>query len=853
MRISILRTTTAGAALLATTPLWAQTAAPATTAPQADATAVAAQPGPSTAAEDAQLGNIVVSARRRNESLQNVPIAVTAFSSERIDRDGIENIQDIAKLTPSLVFDKGFSPQDNRPSIRGLPATSGRPPVGILIDGIDTTTESIATAGGGNLMDLRLVDFDRIEVVEGPQSALYGRSAFNGAINYVTKEPGSHFGGYIGGEVGLYGRGEVRGAVDLPASDTLSFRVNGVYSTYNGYYTNTVTGNKLGGYETYGGAVAAKWTPSSDVKVLARVSYANDHEEQQATKYYGLLTGLATPLAIPANAIGKIVGGVPLPASITAYRPGYIENVASAPIALSADPKDPTGTSDYPGAHTYNIISSLRAEANLGFATLSSWTGYVHSTGSTIADVDYYGTPYTQVSLPAPGGLGEFSGTKLGNGFWQFDIHTKLQQFSQEVRLGHLDGSSRFRWAVGGLYWYEKVAQVDRRFISYGLGQAASTSLDVTLQGGRSTVSADQGRITNHVSGYALAEYDLTPKLTISAEGRIAQEKLDYDFGPSVSIRSGTNLATGPAPFYLVGSSAKASSTTTYFTPRGIISYHPTKNLLFYLSAARGIKPGGFTQVGSADPDLGKYKPERLSNYEIGAKTTLLDHRLLLNVAAFHIDYTDKQASTLIAVPLSVNPQGALSVTTNAGKAKVDGQEVNLSAILTPELVLSAGYTHLNARYTNFVYNSTAALTIARAGNCTLVTVGGTQTCSINQNGNEMEYAPRHSAQGTLTYTRPITEDMKAFLEGSALYRSKRYLDASNQWLFHAYTTFDLKIGLQTPKWSLTAYVDNVTDNRTVKSAQNLIDVASGVQGQLDMVAYMADPRTAGVRFKINF
>ena len=135
-----------------------------------------------TAVAQAQLEEITVTARKRAESLQEVPVSVTAFTAEAIQSKGIRNVADVVKYTTGLSFDKGFAPQDTRPNIRGLPTTRGRPPVGVLLDGIDISSESIATAGGSSLMNLKLVDVERIEVVKGPQSALYGRVAFGGAM-----------------------------------------------------------------------------------------------------------------------------------------------------------------------------------------------------------------------------------------------------------------------------------------------------------------------------------------------------------------------------------------------------------------------------------------------------------------------------------------------------------------------------------------------------------------------------------------------------------------------------------------------------------------------------------------------
>lgn len=157
----------------------------------------------------AQIEEILVTARKREESLQEIPLSVTAFDAAALERNRIQNIEDLAKYTPGLVFDGGFVPQDTRPQIRGLPATRGRPPVGILVDGIDVSSESMLTAGGGMLANLRLIDAERIEVVKGPQSALYGRVAFGGAINYISKKPGDEFEGSFTADVGDYGQFEL--------------------------------------------------------------------------------------------------------------------------------------------------------------------------------------------------------------------------------------------------------------------------------------------------------------------------------------------------------------------------------------------------------------------------------------------------------------------------------------------------------------------------------------------------------------------------------------------------------------------------------------------------------------------
>ncbi|MEQ9446315.1 MAG: TonB-dependent receptor plug domain-containing protein, partial [Rhodospirillaceae bacterium] len=181
---------------------------------------------PEAFAQQVAVEEIVVTARKRAESLQDVPLSITAFSADMIEKSGIRSIGDVAKLTSSLVFETSFVPQDTRPVIRGLSATRGRQPIGVLLDGIDISSESLLTGGGGIGMNLRLVDAERIEVVKGPQSALYGRVAFGGAINYISKKPGDEFEGRLFADVGDHGQAELTGSISGPVSDTVGVRLN---------------------------------------------------------------------------------------------------------------------------------------------------------------------------------------------------------------------------------------------------------------------------------------------------------------------------------------------------------------------------------------------------------------------------------------------------------------------------------------------------------------------------------------------------------------------------------------------------------------------------------------------------
>jgi outer membrane receptor protein involved in Fe transport len=239
----------------------------------------------------AQIEEIVVTTRRREESLQDVPIAVTAIGAEQIERQNINSLQDVVNLAPSVQFDNSFGPADNRITIRGLSNTRGRSNVAFLIDGIDVTTENLVTAGSGLLANRRLLnDVERIELVKGPQSALYGRAAFAGAIAYTTKEPGPEAAGKLGVDFAEDGQQQIDFSYETPVKgleDVLGIRASGVWWDEDGRYENTISGNDVGGSDGFGGSLTAVFTPTDRIKIKARVEYTDEDYDPPATVRIG--------------------------------------------------------------------------------------------------------------------------------------------------------------------------------------------------------------------------------------------------------------------------------------------------------------------------------------------------------------------------------------------------------------------------------------------------------------------------------------------------------------------------------------------------------------------------------------
>jgi outer membrane receptor protein involved in Fe transport len=233
---------------------------------------IAPQPAWSQALEE-----ITVTARKTTESLQEVPLAITALGEEDIERLNLQDLADITQQDTSVQFDEGFTPSDTRITIRGLSPTRGRPNAATLVDGIDVTSEAVSNAGGSTLINPRLIDIQRIEIVKGPQSALFGRSAFAGAIQYVTKDPSDT----LDGEIFLNGTSkdefEMRASGSIPITDSLGMLVNAYGWDARGIYKNTATDDYLGGGNGAGGSVSFKWEPTDTLAMKWRTEYSKDN------------------------------------------------------------------------------------------------------------------------------------------------------------------------------------------------------------------------------------------------------------------------------------------------------------------------------------------------------------------------------------------------------------------------------------------------------------------------------------------------------------------------------------------------------------------------------------------------
>ena len=546
----------------------------------------------------AAVDDIVVTARLRKETLQEVPAAISAFSAENMAKSGIQNLETLAAATPGLSF-QSIGGTYQAPVIRGLAQIDQTSPignVGVFVDGIYLNNRSGLEFG--------YLDLARVEVVKGPQSALYGRNTFSGAINYVTKEPTlGYYSGSAQVEIGDYGRQSIQGSLSIPIGEFAALRVWGGEGEYDGTIDNKRDGGHLGGYDLRRNLGASILFQPNE-KFTARLFHMRtDTFEDQAP--YAFVDTLDN------NCGSDTVG--PRGPRKTLY-------CGSLPYPDSVD----LNTTSATGLTGFSLLTYATASLDMDFATISATLGHTYADFGQKND----GTGQKD-AINTP----RFPGSTQSQQSFSQTVGAASDELSFDLKLTS-KADQRLRWIVG-LYAFD--SSISDGLLTYYATLGNENELNLTLARGG----------TMNLSGkaiYGTVDYDISDRLTLSVEGRYSNETQDYQ----------AIAATG---------GAKGSQDFSYFTPKASLKFQYSPNTMFYASAAHGYKIGGFNSQAAGTSSF-SFDPETNWSYEAGVKSTMFDRKLQFSSSVFYIDWSDIQVQGAIpgaSLAVTQNNEGATS------------------------------------------------------------------------------------------------------------------------------------------------------------------------------------------------
>ncbi|MBL1321379.1 MAG: TonB-dependent receptor [Methylophaga sp.] len=593
-----------------------------------------------TGADSLSLGEMVVTTRKREETLQEVPIAITAFSAQLIKDADLQSIEDIAMMTPGFTYTPLFGGRVGNPVIRGMNTTIGEPNVGFFIDGVYQESRGAMEAMFGD-------EIERIEVAKGPQSALYGRNTFAGAINYVTKQPDNDGEGKLEVTLGNEGRKDARvsysGAI---TEDTLFYRVGAMHSGFDGFYKNELTGGNLDEKQSNNYSLSLLALPTDDIEMVFRIGVENTNDGDDAVQFVENNQDFSTN-----------------PVNVAAFGPGVLFNDFQS---FGGDlPSLTNGFAVTPGHNDRdNVTTSFQLNWDLDNVTFTSITGYNDLELDNAFDSDYQASTI------------RFSEEKVDQ-----------NEFSQELRLTSVDQS--IRW-MAGAYFYDldKNSKTRDAFVP-----GAPLAVDPVARGLAPSLSSVSDESTRNWALFGSVGFDLSDQLALTLSGRYAYEKKEVD-------TVDTNLDTG-----LVGQFSDSASFNN-FTPKAALDYQLNDNAMVYASVAKAVKSGGFNTAtnGGSLPTAAErtYDEEKSLNYEIGVKSSWLDNRLTANLAVFYVKWDDQIVRAL--------GQNFAILNTNAGKSSSRGFELELAAKPAENWDVTAGLSYTDAEYDDYTFGALAAL-----------------------------------------------------------------------------------------------------------------------------------------------
>ncbi|KQV58494.1 MULTISPECIES: TonB-dependent receptor [unclassified Caulobacter] len=769
------------------------------------------------ASDSAQLEEIIVTSTKRAERLQDVPVSVTAVTADVLERNNVRELGDLVKLSPGLVINYGSQPGNFSINMRGIGTFSNgiavESDVAVVIDDVPVGFQAAAFKD--------LIDVERVEVLRGPQSTLFGKSAIAGVLNIATAAPTREFSGKGMLLVTDDGEKRIGFTASGPIKDDLLLRVTVAKSDYDGNVKNLTTGKNVNGSAGFTATAKLVWTPTENLTL----SVAPRYNHNVSTCCTSPITEL-TP--------GLFYQGEPaFPASLTLRGITIDKNNHF----VRANDRIGGGNSDVFGT-TARIDYDFGDGSFLKGHTLSSITSHDRWKMVDFQDIDGTDQPFL-LGFPVASPSGINSGAHI-DGYFHADSWT------QELRLVS-PGQSRFRYVAG--LWYAK-NDLDRYLNRGPVLQLARYLAESTNE---------------NYSAFANATWDVTEKLSVTGGARINRQKISYHFDKT--IFANTTL-TSPTSHQLFSKADQDDA----FTGKVGVQYKITPDIMTFGTFSTGYKGQAYDLVSTFSAAIAAQmpvKPETAKNYEIGFKSSLLDRRVYFNATVFRADYKGFQTSVT-----SFLPDGTfLTFLNSVGQLRTQGVELDAVARVTSNFRLNGAFAYTDATVIDFpngpcnnAQPATADLPLQPAGY-----VGKPGECyrTPTTNGRVQNLAGKR-LNNTPKFKFNIGGQYDIALPGMPF---KGFVGATYRWqddvnfslsqdprtIQKAYSVVDLKLGITDLKdrYKVSVFANNLFDKRYAQG------IGNGTSGYSNPAIPTAQGRTwfpgrdafryFGARLDVNF
>jgi iron complex outermembrane receptor protein len=752
-------------------------------------TALLAEPLDSSAGGSG-LSEIVVTARKRAENTQDVPLSISTVSGREIGFDGDYSIQNIAEKAPNLLISPS-NPRQTSISVRGLGKNSANDgletSVGVYVDGV------YLSQPGQTAFDL--ADLDQIEVIRGPQGTLFGKNNTGGLLNITTLKPSFDSSSVLEVIDGDYGTKELHASTTGALTDDSAFRVTAYDKKRAGFLTNLYDGNRVNGLDRQGvrGQYLLQATPDLTLRLIA--------EYYQSSEFGAGGTVLWNPQITYADGtLAPYSKTTPAKTFPLGYTPVF------DPWARVVDANNTTPTL------TSQEAVTLLANYNGGSYAIDSISAFRHYTFENLGDGD-----------STPLDITTYGGTKSRN-----------SQYSQELRLSST--GERFIDYVAGAYFYHDDLWSDTHNQAGAL-YAAYNKITLTNPTALAGLRADTigEPIVDSYAVFAQGDLHATDKLTVTGGLRETREHKSADIvesgtgGANPSTLNAADLAQrlGYAPI---------GSTSAFFTQSALswttgLNYKLADNVNSYLTVSKGFKSGGINVEVVTGPLV--VAPETALDYEAGIKSEWLDKRLRVNANLYNEKINNYQGT----FTYDLTPTTTANYIANVGDVRVRGAELEVQAQPVDALLLSTGLAYNEATYLNFTN-----------GGCP-PEYGDIKGLVCNFSGRTLPFAPRLTGNVAAKYTLHLTGDLQAYAGADAVIRSAQNVNTSLSSYGEqgGYTLGNVQLGIAKHTaehdYDVSLWARNVFDKQYLTS----------VGGNATLTAGLGDPRTWGATLRVKF